>query len=128
MSSSEPIGKPSIFRNAGSLSFSASSFRKCSRRASSLGNVCPRHSTGPDFAAWFWKRSLISRSSNSSCHGRAITVSLDHEAQLGRILALAAFVHERVEALSQVVRRRRRAALQQRLLDLVALDRNLLQP
>jgi len=32
-------------------------------------------------------------------------VSLDHEAQLGGILALAALVHEGVEALAQVVRR-----------------------
>src|SRR5690606_39142383 len=48
MASSVPCGKPSILRNAGSFSFSASSLVKCSRRACSLGNVWPRHSTGPE--------------------------------------------------------------------------------
>ena len=51
-------------------------------------------------------------------------MSLDHEAQLGGILALASLVHEGVEALAQIVRRGWRAALQQRLLDLVTLDRD----
>ncbi|MCX7864519.1 MAG: DHH family phosphoesterase, partial [Novosphingobium sp.] len=50
-----------------------------------------------------------------------LLVSLDHEAQLGGVLALAALVHEDVEALAQIVRRGGRAAQQERLLDLVAL-------
>src|SRR5579871_1461873 len=47
MSSSSPTGNPSVLRNAGSLSFSRSFARKYVRRASSVGNDMPRHSTGP---------------------------------------------------------------------------------
>jgi hypothetical protein len=47
MSSSEPIGKPSILRNSGSFSFSRSYSKRYSRRAPSLSKVMPRHSTGP---------------------------------------------------------------------------------
>jgi len=50
MASSVPCGNPSVFRNAGSFNFSASSFEKCARRACSLGNLNPRHSTAPPAA------------------------------------------------------------------------------
>ena len=68
------------------------------------------------------KRSLISRSSNSCCHGRVImsriTRSMSaawwHPCPLQRL-------SEGVEAFAQVVRCGRRAAQQQRLFDLVAL-------
>src|ERR1017187_1525458 len=46
MSSSSPVGNPSIFRKAGSFSFSLNFSRKYCRRASSFGNLIPKHSTG----------------------------------------------------------------------------------
>lgn len=52
ISSSSPIGKPSMFLNSGSLSFSRSSSVKYSRRASSLSKVMPKQVTGP--LAWVW--------------------------------------------------------------------------
>src|SRR5688572_10488278 len=53
MSSSEPTGKPSAFRNRESFSFSSSFPRKYARRASSVSKDRPRHLVPPGCAASF---------------------------------------------------------------------------
>ena len=53
---------------------------------------------------------------------------VDHEAQLGRVLALAAVAQEGFEALAQVFGRRRGSPLQERLSDVRAADVDLFQP
>jgi hypothetical protein len=53
--------------------------------------------------------------------------SLHHEPQLGGVLALAAVIEERLEALAQILWRGRRTTLQQRLPDVLAGHADLLQ-
>src|SRR6266480_3670464 len=96
MSSSLPIGNPSIFRNSGLLSFTASSFKKCSRRASLLEKVWPRHSTAPSF--------LVLRSSLSCVMARQKLV--EHNANLVRIPPFEELLHVVIKSFAEFFRRR----------------------
>jgi hypothetical protein len=51
-----------------------------------------------------------------------LTISIDHEAKLGGVLAFAAIVQERLEPFAQIFRCRWRAAKQKRLPDIFPTD------
>src|SRR5690242_10628600 len=110
MSSSESAsGNPSVRRNAGSFSLSRSNAVKCSRRAASLSNWWPRHSTGPDAGAGVERLSFF-----CVCLVTASPRLLDHDADLRGVLALVQLGHVGFEPLTNLSHGAGDAATQKR--------------